>query len=124
MKPVRVVPAGDPRTLVPFELPYTIDGELAVDDEGKTIKGKTPVTFEVPRFDFIDEDQFDEITEELKALDEKDLSQRKLSREVALVMLRHFVDDNIYTLLQKLRTGELDQMMEAWRNASSVSLGE
>lgn len=125
MKPVRIVPAGDRRTFVPMELPVDKDGNrIEYDDKGEPVDGCVPASFEVPRYDFISEDDFDGLQKDLKDLDKRKIPQRTHGREVTLVMFRRFVSDETYKLLSGLYTGELDQLVEAWRENSQTSLGE
>lgn len=58
MKAVALVGFDDDRTKIPFTIP---------------VKGGKPVTVSVPRFDYIDEDTFDEMTAELDRLDAEQL---------------------------------------------------
>jgi hypothetical protein len=110
VKPIQIVAVDDERTLVTFNVP---------------IKGRKPLEFSVPRFDFIDEDEFDSLTTELNKLDEQeDLPARKKARLVALAMLKQFVSDQKYALLETLKVGQLDQILAGWREHSQVSLGE
>lgn len=54
MKPFVLSGFDDERTKIPFAIP---------------VKGRKPVTVTVPRFDYIDEDSFDRIMEDLEKLD-------------------------------------------------------
>jgi hypothetical protein len=49
---------------------------------------------------------------------------RKRSRGIALTMLRHVVTPEEYALFEELPSGALDELLSAWRDASSISLGE
>lgn len=54
MKPVVLSGFNDPKTMIPFTIP---------------VKGRKPATVQVPRFDYIDEDTFDQIMDDLEKLD-------------------------------------------------------
>lgn len=108
MKPIKIVAVDDERISIPFEIP---------------VKGRKPLLVNLPRFDFIPEGEFDELNKEIEELD-SDLSLRKYSRALALLMLKRFVTEKDYTVLETLATGQLDQILNGWREQSSVSLGE
>jgi hypothetical protein len=109
MKPIQIVAVDDDRISIPFHIP---------------VKGRRPLVLKLPRFDFIPEDDFDQLTESIEALDKEDLPLRKYSRALALLMLKQFVSDKDYTVLETLATGQLDQILNGWREQSQVSLGE
>jgi hypothetical protein len=110
VKPIHIVAADDERVLIPFIIP---------------IKGRKPLQITLPRYDYLDEDQFDALSSELTKLDENtELSARKKGRMVALSMLRHVVSDREFAVLETLATGQLDQILEGWREHSVTSLGE
>lgn len=109
MKPIQIVAVDDERTVIPFSVP---------------VKGRRPLVVNLPRFDFIPEDDFDQLTANIEALDKEELPLRKYSRKLALVMLQQFVSDKDYAALETLATGQLDQILTVWREHSQVSLGE
>jgi hypothetical protein len=109
MKPIQIVAVDDDRISIPFHIP---------------VKGRRPLVLKLPRFDFIPEDEFDQLTASIEELDKEDLTLRKYSRTLALVMLKQFVSDKDYTVLETLATGQLDQILNGWREHSQVSLGE
>jgi hypothetical protein len=109
MKPIQIVAADDDRISIPFNIP---------------LKGRRPLVLKLPRFDFIPEDEFDQLTDSIEALDKEDLPLRKYSRALALTMLKRFVSDKDYKVLETLATGQLDQILNGWREHSQVSLGE
>lgn len=49
---------------------------------------------------------------------------RKRSREIALTMLKYVVDEQELKWFADLPTGALDDLLTAWKTASTVSLGE
>jgi len=110
LEPIKVVALTDERIHIPFHVP---------NGRGK------PMLLKLPRFDFLTEDQFDEMTAALEEIDKDDkLSIRKRSRKIALAMLCIVTTDQQYQALEKLATGQLDQIVEGWRKHSAVSLGE
>jgi hypothetical protein len=52
------------------------------------------------------------------------LSLRKRSRSIALTMLKHVVTPEQYAWFEDLPSGALDELLSAWRDASTLSLGE
>lgn len=49
---------------------------------------------------------------------------RKRGREIALTMLKHVVSEDEYAMFEKLRVGQLDQILTEWRKHSSATPGE
>ncbi|WP_141213984.1 hypothetical protein [Mycobacterium marinum] len=80
----------------------------------------------LPRFDFIDEDQHDAMAVSAKGVDEQnpDLALRKRQRLVNLAMLKPFVAQREYLLLEPLPAGQLESIMIIWATESTVPLGE
>lgn len=109
MKPIQICAVDDERTVIPFQIP---------------VKGRRPVVLKLPRFDFIPEDDFDQLTAEIEELDKQELPLRKYSRQLALLMLKHFTSERDYAVVESLATGQLDQILTSWREHSTVSLGE
>jgi hypothetical protein len=180
MKAISLAGYDDARTKLPVQVP---------------VRGKTkPVTVNLPRFDYIDEDTFDALMADLELLDveqqvlamanelvalepgeevetdplldaaktqleglgvevrrnmkkgqshdvcvapteavietltpvasKKPQPLRKRSRSIALTMLKHVVEPDQYTWFEDLPSGALDELLTAWRDASSVTLGE
>lgn len=88
-----------------------------------------PFTITIPRFDFMDEDTFDEMQAALQALPKTDtdgnlLTVRKNGRAIALTMLKAVVPKAKHAALEKCTSGELDQALAAWTKHSQLSLGE
>jgi hypothetical protein len=67
----------------------------------------------------------DSVIEALKPLaEQKPLPLRKRSREIAITMLRHVVTPEQLEWFEDLPSGALDELLTAWRDASTLSLGE
>lgn len=49
---------------------------------------------------------------------------RKRSRSIALAMLKHVVSEQEHGWFSELPSGALDELLTAWKSASTVSLGE
>jgi hypothetical protein len=54
----------------------------------------------------------------------KPLPLRKRGREIALTMLKHVVDADELELFEKLVTGQLNDLLQEWRNNSKTTQGE
>ncbi len=125
--PVVIIGPNDKRTKVEIVLPFTRSGDVAFDEDGKKVGGREPVTFTVPRFDFMPRPQFkammqtiDEITSDKS----EGKSDHDRSYEVILATLRPFIDDDVYDLLADMPMGVLEQISSDWNEASSIPLGE
>lgn len=55
---------------------------------------------------------------------EKPLPLRKRSRSICLAMLKHVVTEEELSWFEALPSGALDEVLNTWRAASTVSLGE
>jgi hypothetical protein len=55
---------------------------------------------------------------------QKPLADRKRSREIALLMLKHVVTTEQLVWFEALPSGALEELLTEWRKASNVSLGE
>ncbi len=68
MKNKPIVGANREDITIDITLPVDEDGEYAFDVKGKPIKGKEPVTFSIPRFDFLPRADFKALNERLENL--------------------------------------------------------
>jgi hypothetical protein len=110
LKPIEIVAADDPRMSIMFTVP---------------VKGRKPVTLSVPRFDCIDIEELDAITKSINALDDdKELTNNGKQRMGALLTLKPFVTDSIYSALETLKIVELNQIIAAWTENSQMALPE
>lgn len=107
MKPIPIVAADDDRIQITFEIPA----------------GDTTVMVSVPRFDMIDEDELDAIQAGIDALDES-LPLNKAQRQGYLLQLRPFTNDEQMAALEKLKLGQLTQLVSDWTERSAMPLGE
>lgn len=104
MKSFDVVGADDPRILIRFNIPGV--GELTL-----------------PRLDFIDEEQLDDIQTAIENLDDT-LPAHRAQRQAYLIQLKPFCDDTQYCKVEKLKLGELTQITDTWTKRSALPLGE
>jgi hypothetical protein len=128
MKPI--IGANHRATRITITLPVDEDGEPAFDENGKPVKGVTPVTLTVPRFDCIPRAQFKQLVKDLDAVDEmKDddgtpLLPQDRTFEVVLAMLRPFTTDDELKLVSNLTLFEVEQIGQQVRDGSSITLPE
>ncbi|MCV7009490.1 hypothetical protein [Mycobacterium gordonae] len=88
---------------------------------------KAPLVLRVPRFDFIDETQHDELTASVAELDtDKYVGEpfRKRMRLATLLMLKPFLSAADYKVCETLPVGQLNAIQVVWREKSSIPLGE
>jgi hypothetical protein len=81
------------------------------------------ITISVPRFDFISEDEIDAIQEQIDAID-ADLPAHRQQREMIVIHLNHFCDEEQQAVVAGLALGQLRFMMDTWTEQSSISLGK
>ena len=117
MKPFQVVGANRASIRVPIELPIDIEGRWTTDEQGKPIRGRKPVVLELPRFQFIDP----ETQGELAAIE---VDEKLTDLDRIRLMLKPFVTDQVYHLLEQRPIGELEQVFKYWQEQSAIPLGE
>lgn len=128
MKPI--IGANHRSTRVEIVLPVDASGEYAYDDDGKPVKGKTPVVFTVPRFDCMSRDEFKQLNKELADIEERTdedgnpLSPQERGIQVVIAMVRPFVDDDTLAIVEGLHLFELEQIAERIQDASKITVGE
>ena len=114
-----IIGPNDKRTKVVITLPF--------DENGKPVGGRTPVTFTVPRFDFMPRPQFRDMMKTIDAISndgDENRTEHDRSYEIILATLRPFVDDQVYTILADMPMGVLEQISTDWNEASAVPLGQ
>jgi len=128
MKPI--IGANHRSARIEIVLPVDASGEYAFDEEGKPVKGKTPVTFTVPRFDCMTRPEFKALNKALAAIDEmKDddgnpLDAQDRGIEVVLAMLKPFVSESDLAVVGGLHLFELEQIAERIQEGSTITVGE
>lgn len=125
-----IIGANHKATRIDIVLPVDANGDYVFDEDGKSIKGKTPVTFTVPRFDCMSREQFKQLNKDLAEIDERTddegnpLTPQERGIEVVLAMVRPFVDADVLAVVEKLHLFELEQIAELIQNQSKISVGE
>lgn len=102
-----IVSDDDPKIRIHFTIP-TPDGDMVVS---------------FPRFDFIDEDELDDITNNIEKLD-PEMAPHKAQRQAYLIQMKPFCTDEQYAVVEKLKLGQLTQIMNTWTQKSAITLGE
>lgn len=105
---IDIVGADDPRIVIEFTIP---------------IKSGKPLQLKLPRFDFIDEDELDAIQAEIENID-GDLPPHKAQRQAYLIQIKPFCTETQFSSVEKLKLGQLTQIMDTWTKRSAISLGE
>ena len=106
--------------MTPIEIVDPDDIEFTVK-----VKGRKPLTFSVPRYDYVEPDVYHAMLADIAAIDnDPDVKPYDRGRLTSLSMLKRFVTDSQYTILEGLKTGHLDQIVRAWSERSAISLPE
>ena len=122
-----IIGPNDKRTKIVIVLPFDEKGDAAFDENGKPVGGRQPVTFTVPRFDFMPRPQFREMMKTIDAItndSDESKTEHDRSYEVILATLRPFVDDSVYDILADMPMGVLEQISTDWNEGSAVPLGQ
>ena len=105
---MHIVSDDDPRIRIQFTIP---------------VKDSDPIEVSFPRFDFIDEDELDAITDAIDKID-PDLAAHRAQRQAYLIQMKPFCTDDQFAVVEQLKLGQLTQMMNTWTAKSALSLGE
>ncbi|MCA9843259.1 MAG: hypothetical protein KC491_01280 [Dehalococcoidia bacterium] len=128
MKPI--IGANHRAARMEIVLPVDASGEYAFDEAGKPIRGRTPLSFTVPRFDCMSRDQFKQLNKELADIDSRvdddgePLSPQERGIATVVAMVRPFVDSETLAVVEGLYLFELEQIAERIQDASKITLGE
>lgn len=128
MKPI--IGANHRNARIEIVLPVDAAGEYAFDEDGNKLKGKTPVSFTVPRFDCMSRDAFKSLNKELAEIDNiKDDDGETLNAQdrgiaVVLAMLRPFITEDELRVVEGLHLFELEQIAERIQQGSTITVGE
>ena len=128
MKPI--LGANHRSTRIEIVLPVDAAGDYCYDEDGKPVRGKTPVVFAVPRFDCMSRDQFKALNKELGEIEERldedgnPLSPQERGIQVVLAMVKPFVDADTLKVVEGLHLFELEQIAERIQDGSKITVGE
>jgi hypothetical protein len=114
------------RPLYVFDIPAVDDPRILVSIPVPVKGRKTPLVIRVPRFDFIGEDQHDILENVGAEIAEANpgMGIRKLQRLTDLAALKLFLPAKDYTTCEGLTSGQLQAVMIAWAEGSTIPLGE
>lgn len=111
-------------------LPVDANGDYAFDENGNPVKGRTPVSFTVPRFDCMTRAQFKALNKELESIDDlKDedgepLNSQDRGIQVVLAMVRPFITAEELAVVEGMHLFELEQIAERIQSGSTITVGE
>lgn len=116
-------PPNDERRHV--EVPALDDPRISITIS-VPVKGRKPIELTLPRFDFIADNQYDEMiaASEQAARDNPNTPARKVNKLVNLAMLKPFLTAKDLAVCETLPPGQIDAIMLIWVERSSISLGE
>lgn len=125
-----IVGANRRQTRIEIVLPVDISGEYAFDEDGKSVRGKTPVTFTVPRYDCMDREAFKALNKAIGEIDDaKDdegnpLPAHERATRIVVATVKPYVSDEVLKVVEGLHMFELEQIAELINAGSTVSVGE
>lgn len=125
-----IIGANHRSTRIEIVLPVDAKGDYAFDENGDPVKGRTPVTFTVPRFDCMSRAEFKALNKNLAAIDDmKDddgnpLPPQERGVEVVLAMVKPFVTEDELAVVNGLHLFELEQIAELIQESSTITVGE
>lgn len=125
-----IIGANHKSAKIEIVLPVDANGDYAFDENGNPVKGRTPVSFTVPRFDCMTRDQFKALNKSLADIDElKDddgepLNSQDRGIQVVLAMVRPFITAEQLAVVEDLHLFELEQIAERIQAGSTITVGE
>lgn len=128
MKPI--IGPYDDRARIHVVLPFSKDGVPAFDGKGKPIPGVDPVTFSLPRWDFMPRTEFRAMMAAIEAIeataseDDTPAARQDRSYDITLATLKPYVTPEVLDLLSDMPMAVLEQISTDWNEGSSVPLGK
>lgn len=125
-----IIGANHKSAKIEITLPVDAHGDYAFDENGNPVKGRTPVSFTVPRFDCMTRAQFKALNKELADIDDmKDedgepLNSQDRGIQVVLAMVRPFISEEDLAVVEGLHLFELEQIAERIQAGSTITVGE
>jgi hypothetical protein len=125
-----IIGANNRATKIDIVLPVDVNGDYAFDENGNPVKGRTPVSFTIPRFDCMSRDQFKALNKDLAAIDDlkgddgEPLDAQDRGIEVVLAMVRPFISEEDLAVVKGLHLFELEQIAERIQEGSTITVGE
>jgi hypothetical protein len=125
-----IIGANNRVTKIDIVLPVDVNGDYAFDENGDPVKGRTPVSFTIPRWDCMDRDQVKALNKSIKEINEaKDDDGEPLDRqdrdlEVVLAMVGPFISEEELAAVKGLCLFELEQIADRIKEGSTITVGE
>ena len=125
-----ILGANHKSTRIDITLPVDADGVYAFDEDGKPVKGLTPLSFTVPRFDCMSRTEFKALNTALAEIEErvdedgKPLSPQERGIAVVLAMVTPFIPAEQLPVVEGLHLFELEQIADRIQQGSTITVGE
>jgi hypothetical protein len=125
-----ILGANNRATKIDIVLPVDASGDYAFDENGDPVKGRTPVSFTIPRWDCMTRDQVKALNKAVAEINEligddgEPLDRQDRDLELVLAMVRPFISEEDLAVVKGLRLFELEQIAERIKEGSTITVGE
>ena len=125
-----ILGANNRATKIDIVLPVDASGDYAFDENGDPVKGRTPVSFTIPRWDCMTRDQVKALNKAVAEINEligddgEPLDRQDCDLELVLAMVRPFISEDDLAVVKGLRLFELEQIAERIKEGSTITVGE
>jgi len=125
-----ILGANNRATKIDIVLPVDANGDYAFDENGDPVKGRTPVSFTIPRWDCMTRDQVKALNKAVAEINEligddgEPLDRQDRDLELVLAMVRPFISEEDLAVVKGLRLFELEQIAERIKEGSTITVGE
>ena len=125
-----ILGANNRATKIDIVLPVDASGDYAFDENGDPVKGRTPVSFTIPRWDCMTRDQVKALNKAVAEINEligddgEPLDRQDRDLELVLAMVRPFISEEELAVVKGLRLFELEQIAERIKEGSIITVGE
>jgi hypothetical protein len=128
--PKPIIGANNRATKIDIVLPVDASGDYAFDENGDPVKGRTPVSFTIPRWDCMTREQVKALNKAVAEINEligddgEPLDRQDRDLELVLAMVRPFISEEDVAVVKGLRLFELEQIAERIKEGSTITVGE
>jgi hypothetical protein len=128
--PKPIIGANNRATKIDIVLPVDPSGDYAFDENGDPVKGRTPVSFTIPRWDCMTREQVKALNKAVAEINEligddgEPLDRQDRDLKVVLAMVRPFISEEDVAVVKGLRLFELEQIAERIKEGSTITVGE
>lgn len=125
-----ILGANNRATKIDIVLPVDANGDYAFDENGDPVKGRTPVSFTIPRWDCMTRDQVKALNKAVTEINEligddgEPLDRQDRDLELVLAMVRPFISEEDVAVVKGLSLFELEQIAERIKEGSTITVGE